>query len=67
MIVNSSIVIREEENLEQMLLFASNAGFKEVMLGFGSSKIFEKDSYEKEIECIQKLLCKYNLPNQKVH
>ena len=65
--MNNSIVIREEENLKQMLSFASKAGFKEIMLGFGSSKIFEDDSYEKEIELIQKLLCKYDLQCGQTH
>ena len=65
--MENSIIVREEENLEQMLSFASKAGFKEVMLGFGSSELFKNDFYEKEVERIQKLLCKYDLKCGQTH
>ena len=43
--MENSIVIREEENLELLLEYAAKSGFKEVLIGFGSSDIFLKENY----------------------
>lgn len=54
--MNNSIVVREEENLELMLAYASKAGFQEVSISFGSPDIFLKPDYKSELDKIKALL-----------
>ncbi|MBQ9543626.1 MAG: sugar phosphate isomerase/epimerase [Clostridia bacterium] len=65
--MTNSIVARYDENFELMLKFASSAGFGEVMVGFGESKVFESDTYEKEVEKMGELLNKYSLRASQTH
>ena len=65
--MENSIVIREEENLELLLEYAAKSGFKEVLIGFGSSDIFLKENYQKDVENIKELLCKYGLACKQTH
>ena len=55
-IMTNSIVVREYENAEIMLQYATKVGFKEVLIGFGESDIFLKDNYENKIEHIKKII-----------
>lgn len=65
--MNNSIAVRFDENFELMLKYAAAAGFEEVMVGFGDSKVFESDSYEKEVERIAELLKKHSLKCSQTH
>ena len=58
-----TLQIREKENLELMIEYASLAGYKDISLGFESSEdtLLLRDDYKKELEKICKLLDKYNL------
>ena len=51
-----AIQIQHDEPFEEVLRYAKAAGFRYVALGFGSSRIFHEDSWEKEIEKIISLL-----------
>lgn len=56
------------ENFEKMLSYASESGYTDVSVGFGSSReLFLKDNYEQEIENIAFLLKKYNLRCPQTH
>lgn len=65
--MRNSLIIREEENLELMLKYAANAGFKEMMLSFGSSDIFMRDNYREEIDKIKKLMEEYGIACRQTH
>ena len=65
--MNNSIVVREEENLELMLEYASNAGFKEVSISFGSPDIFLKPNYKSEIDKIKASLDARGLVCKQTH
>lgn len=65
--MKNSLIIREEENMEFLLGCAAKAGFREVMLGFGSSYVFLRENYQKDIEQIQRLLDKYGLICAQTH
>ena len=62
-----AIQLREEEDLEEMLAFARNAGFSHVALGFGSSDIFMKEDYKRRVEEISDLLLKNDLSCIQTH
>lgn len=65
--MNNSIVVREEEKLEEILGFAAKAGFKEVLIGFGSSDIFLRENYQADVERIKELLAKNGLSCKQTH
>ena len=65
--MQNSIIIREEENMEYMLEIAAKAGFREVLIGFGSSDIFLRENYEKDVERIKELLEKNGLTCGQTH
>jgi len=51
-----AIQIQHDETFDAALRFAKNAGFQYVALGFGSSRVFHEDGWEKEIGRINSLL-----------
>lgn len=65
--MNNSITIREGENLELMLSLAAKAGFKEVLIGLGSSDVLFRDDYQKDIDTVKTLLDKYGLVCGQTH
>ncbi len=65
--MRNSLIIREEENLELMLQLASKAGFKEIMLSFGSSDVLMKENYREEVEKIKELMDKYGIACRQTH
>lgn len=65
--MRNSIIIREEENLEFMLQLAAKAGFKEIMLGFGTSDILLRKDYHNDIEKIKLLMDKYGIACRQTH
>ena len=56
-----TIQIQHDEYMEYIMRCAHEAGFREVSMGFGSSKVFHSDGWEAEIERINDLLSKYDL------
>ena len=65
--MKNSICIQEDTNIEVMLAYAAKAGFKEVLLGFGSSKLFFDDAYQDYIGKIKDMLDKYGLTCGQTH
>lgn len=65
--MKNSINIQEDPNIEIMLEYAAKAGFKEVILGFGSSKLFHTDSYQEYIDKIKGMLDKFGLTCGQTH
>ena len=63
----NSITVHLNKNFEQMLQYAANAGFKDVLLGFGSGNIFDDDDYEKNIEKLQVLFNRFGLTCGQTH
>ena len=47
-----TIQIQHDEYMEYIMRCAHEAGFREVSMGFGSSKVFHSDGWEAEIERI---------------
>ena len=62
-----TIQIQHDGALEHAFSAASKAGFKYISMGFGSSKAFHEDGYEKEIERIKSLMAKYGLTCVQTH
>ncbi len=65
--MTNSIAVRYDENFELMLKYAAAAGFRDVMVGFGESKVFESDLWEREADKIGELLNKYSLKCPTAH
>ena len=47
-----AIQIQHDQNYKELLKIASESGFKYVSMGFGSSRVFLDDNYQKEIDVI---------------
>ena len=62
-----AVQIQHDENMEYALTCAAEAGFKYVSMGFGSSKIFHSQSWEREILKISELLEKNGLDCIQTH
>ena len=65
--MTNSITIREGENMDLMLSLAAKAGFKEVLIGLGSSDVLFRDDYQKDIDTVKTLLDKYGLVCGQTH
>ncbi len=65
--LRNSLIIREEEDIELMFKYAAKAGFKEIMLSFGSSDIFKRDNYREDIEKIKRLMEEYGISCKQTH
>lgn len=62
-----AIQIQHNEIMEKAFSYAKSAGFEYVSLGFGSSKAFHGDGWEKETLRIKSLLDKYGLKCVQTH
>lgn len=62
-----AIQIQYDDFMEKMFEYAKSAGFTDIALGFGSSRVFHEAGWEKEVERIGELLIKYNLRCVQTH
>ena len=62
-----ALQIQHDEHMEYIVRCACEAGFGYVSMGFGSSKVFHGDGWEKEIERIRALLEKHGLSCIQTH
>lgn len=62
-----SIQLREEENLEKMLSYASAAGFSHVAISFGSTDVLMRNDYKERVEEIAVLLEKNKMSCIQTH
>ena len=65
--MRNSIAVREGKNTELMLRYAAEAGFREVMIGFGESGMFLRSDYEREVEKIAEWLARFGLSCGQTH
>ena len=62
-----AVQIQHDDCFEHALKCAKNAGFKYISMGFGSSKCFHSDNWEKELIRIDKLLKENSLECIQTH
>ena len=65
--MRKSIQLREEENFEQMLVFAKKAGFEEVAISFGSGELIYGEDYEEKVYKMKELLDANNIKCRQTH
>lgn len=65
--MQNSIVIREEENWEEMLGYAKQAGFTEVSFSFGTPEFFLQADYKSKIDRMKEVLDQKGLVCKQTH